>query len=372
MPPYLVVNLTPLTCPALVPGMIPIFVRGSSLLLQIFEDAVLGVSRLPGKSGVIQYFSLTLSVAFEYGAKEIKEMEAPTVSRTDKAWFDILDFPHPDRTEKPRQRGLTMVIDKGLGLTDTRDLMELAGDYVDHVKLTFGTSAFYKTRLLRQKVELVKSYGVDIFPGGTFLELALLQGRVVEYFDRARDLGFTGIEVSDGTIDLDQETRVQTIQLARAYGFSLILSEVGKKDRRDKMRAMTLWQQVQRDLKSGADTVIVEGRESGEGAVIYDDEGQVLEDELQELVTHITDLGRILWEAPQKSQQQELILRFGPNVNLGNVQPQDVLALEALRVGLRGDTLRHYYLTVCQVKTPALGPTSVKSSVKRGVNHPLS
>ncbi|WP_053958645.1 phosphosulfolactate synthase [Sulfobacillus thermosulfidooxidans] len=294
------------------------------------------------------------------------------MSKQDKAWFDILDFPHPDRTEKPRQRGLTMVIDKGLGLTDTRDLMELASDYVDQVKLTFGTSAFYKTRLLRQKIELVKSYGVDIFPGGTFLELALLQGRVVEYFDRARELGFTGIEISDGTISLDQETRWQTIQLARAYGFSLVLSEVGKKDVRDQVTGLALWQQVNQDLEAGADTVIVEGRESGEGVVIYDDEGRVIEEELQELVSHITDPSRILWEAPQKSQQQELILRFGANVNLGNVQPQDVLALEALRVGLRGDTLRQYYLTVCQVKTPALGPTSVKNGVERGVNHPLS
>ncbi len=293
------------------------------------------------------------------------------MSKKDKAWCDILDFPHPDRTEKPRQRGLTMVIDKGLGLTDSRDLMELASDYVDHVKLTFGTSAFYKTRLLRQKIELIKSYGVDIFPGGTFLELALLQGRVVEYLERARELGFTGIEVSDGTIVLDPETRRQTIQLARAYGFSMILSEVGKKDRRDAITEMTLSQQVNRDLEAGADTVIVEGREGGSGTVIYDDEGQVLEEELQELVTHIADPGRILWEAPQKSQQQELILRFGPNVNLGNVQPQDVLALEALRVGLRGDTLRHYYLTVCQVKTPGLGPTSVKHGVERGVKNPL-
>ena len=166
------------------------------------------------------------------------------MSKKDKAWCDILDFPHPDRTEKPRQRGLTMVIDKGLGLTDSRDLMELASDYVDHVKLTFGTSAFYKTRLLRQKIELIKSYGVDIFPGGTFLELALLQGRVVEYLERARELGFTGIEVSDGTIVLDPETRRQTIQLARAYGFSMILSEVGKKDRRDAITEMTYWKRT--------------------------------------------------------------------------------------------------------------------------------
>ncbi|MHB1956005.1 MAG: phosphosulfolactate synthase [Sulfobacillus sp.] len=262
-----------------------------------------------------------------------------------KAWLDILDFPIADRTEKPRQRGLTMVIDKGLGLTDTRDLMELASDYVDYLKLTFGTSAFYHTRLLRQKIELVKSYGVHIYPGGTFLELALLQGRLVEFLDRARELGFTGVEISDGTINLDPETRYNTIKLARVYGFELVVSEVGKKDPRDTIPDLRLWEQVADDLSAGSDVVIVEGRESGQGVVIYDEQGEVLEDELEQMVSHLPDPGRVLWEAPRKHQQQELIMRFGPNVNLGNVEPQDVLALEALRVGLRGDTLRQYYVT---------------------------
>jgi phosphosulfolactate synthase len=298
-------------------------------------------------------------------------MGGSSVSRENKAWFDILDFPRPDRTEKPRQRGMTMVIDKGLGLTDTRDLMELASDYVDQVKLTFGTSAFYKTRLLRQKIELVKSYGVEIFPGGTFLELALLQGKTVEYFDRAYELGFTGVEISDGTIDIDPETCFSTIQLARAVGFSFVVSEVGKKDARDAARGVPLWEQVSRDLDAGADTVIVEGRESGENAVIYDDGGNVLEEELQELVAHIADPSRLMWETPQKSQQQGMILRFGPNVNLGNVPPQEALALEALRVGLRGDTLRQYYLTVCQVNTPANGPKLVKPRTKGEVAYPI-
>lgn len=277
-------------------------------------------------------------------------------SQEGKAWLDILDFPHADRCEKPRDRGLTMVIDKGLGLTDTRDLMELASDYIDHLKLTFGTSAFYNTRLLRQKVELVKSYGVHIFPGGTFLELALLQGRLIQFLDRARDLGFTGIEISDGTINLDPQTRYNTIKLARAYGFELVVSEVGKKDPRDRVPDLLLWEQVRTDLEAGADVVIVEGRESGQGVVIYDENGNVLEEELEEMVEHVVDPTRLLWEAPQKKQQQELILRFGVNVNLGNVQPHDVLALEALRVGLRGDTLRQYYVSLAGLMEPVKWP----------------
>lgn len=262
-----------------------------------------------------------------------------------EAWLDILDFPFKDRSDKPRHNGLTMVIDKGLGLTDTRDLMELGSKYIDHLKLTFGTSAFYSTRLLRQKIELVKSYGVHIFPGGTFLELALLQGRIIQYLDRARDLGFTGIEVSDGTINIDPKTRLNTIKLARTYGFELVLSEVGKKDPRDQEEQGPLYDIVNQDVQAGADIVIVEGRESGEGVVIYDDQGNIVSSEVDDMVQHVKDRDRLLWEAPQKKQQQELIMRFGTNVNLGNVQPQDVLALEALRVGLRGDTLRHYYVS---------------------------
>lgn len=272
------------------------------------------------------------------------------------AWLDILDFPYQNRSQRPRSTGLTMVIDKGLGLTDTRDLMELASGYVDHLKLTFGTSAFYQMRLLRQKIELVKSYGVHIFPGGTFLELALLQGRIIQYLDRARDLGFTGVEISDGTINIDEETRYNTIKLARTYGFDLVISEVGKKDPRDQGASRPLWEQVNDDLEAGSDIVIVEGRESGEGVVIYDDEGNILGDEVTQLVQHVTDAERLLWEAPQKKQQQELIMRFGPNVNLGNVQRDDVLALEALRVGLRGDTLRHYYLTLQGLQEPVKWP----------------
>ena len=272
---------------------------------------------------------------------------------SDRAWAGILDFPAADRQRRPRERGLTMVIDKGIGLTGTRDLMELAGDYVDHVKLTFGTSAFYPHRLLRQKIELVKSYGVDIFPGGTFLELALMQNKLEAFLERAESLGFTGIEVSDGTITIDTATRAATIRRARAFGFPLVVSEVGKKDPRDRVPDLKLWTQVEDDLEAGSDLVIVEGRESGQGVVIYDEAGHILERELEEMVSHASQPGRLMWEAPQKAQQHQLVMRFGPNVNLGNIAPEDALALEALRVGLRGDTLRQYFLTVSEEEATA-------------------
>jgi phosphosulfolactate synthase len=232
-----------------------------------------------------------------------------------------------------------MVIDKGLGLTETRDLLELAADYIDFIKLTFGTSAFYSAGLLRQKIDLVRSYGVNIFPGGTFLEVAMTQGKLNQYISRARELGFTYIEVSDGTITMSESDRESAIKGVLDAGLP-VLSEVGKKDSEDSLPLDRIVEQIRLDLAWGASKVIVEGRESGKGVVIYDKDGAVRDDDLEYLASEAGDSSHILWEAPLKNQQQALIQRFGPNVNLGNVAPGDILALEALRVGLRGDTLR--------------------------------
>lgn len=256
-----------------------------------------------------------------------------------KAWEEVFDFPLPGRVGKPRQDGVTMIIDKGLGLTETRDLLELAADYIDFIKLTFGTSAFYSAGLLRQKIDLVRSCGVNIFPGGTFLEVAMIQGKLDQYISRARELGFTCIEVSDGTITMSEEDRERVIKSVLDAGLP-VLSEVGKKDSEDSLPLDRIIEQIRLDLAWGATKVIVEGRESGKGVVIYDKDGAVRDNDLEYLASQVGDSGHILWEAPLKNQQQTLIQRFGPNVNLGNVAPEDILALEALRVGLRGDTLR--------------------------------
>lgn len=256
-----------------------------------------------------------------------------------KAWHEIFDFPLQGRQPKPRTCGLTMLIDKGIGLTETRELLDLAADYTDFIKLTFGTSAFYPADLLKEKVALVRSYGVDIYPGGTFLEVSLLQGKLERYLERARDLGFSYVEVSDGTITLPSGQRRWCIELAQSYGLRVI-SEVGKKDPSEEIEPQAMLEQVLADLDAGAGKVIVEGRESGQGVVIYDKQGKIKTDTLEALAAGLPDPSVLMWEAPLKAQQQALIMRFGPNVNLGNVAPGDILALEALRVGLRGDTLK--------------------------------
>jgi phosphosulfolactate synthase len=254
-------------------------------------------------------------------------------------WNEILEFPLAGRTCKPRDTGLTMVIDKGLGLIETKELLEMAAGHIDFIKLGFGTSALYSNHILREKIKLVKSYGVDIYPGGTFLEVAVSQGKLDAYLQKSKELGYTFMEVSDGTIDMSPELRAECISKAQRWGFKVI-SEVGKKDARDTVASTQIHKQIKADLEQGVYKVIVEGRESGKGVVIYDQDGLIKEQELEEMLKIIPSLDCILWEAPLKNQQQELIMRFGSNVNLGNVAPGDILAVEALRVGLRGDTLR--------------------------------
>ncbi|MFZ5596461.1 MAG: phosphosulfolactate synthase [Bacillota bacterium] len=255
------------------------------------------------------------------------------------AWRELVKYPLGVRLPKPRSQGLTMIIDKGMGLEETRDLLNIAGEHIDYIKLAFGTSALYNSNVLIDKIELARSHQIHIYPGGTFLEVATTQGKLEEFLLLSRNLGFTCIEVSDGTITLDRDDRARAIMMAGEMGF-LVLTEVGKKDENDTTPVSVFAAQIKEDLKNGAYRVILEGRESGTNVGLYDSEGNFIKDDLEQLLEEIDDPRIILWEAPNKNQQLELISRFGPNVNLGNIPTNEVLALEALRVGLRSDSLR--------------------------------
>ena len=260
-----------------------------------------------------------------------------------RAWEGVFDMPVRGRSEKPRKTGFTMLLDKGLGVASTRDLIDTAADVIDDVKLTFGTSAFYGSDVLKQKNELLRAVDIDIMPGGTFLEVAVWQGRYAEYLKRAKELCFNAIEVSDGTIEMSADLRKDCIKRALDEGFRVI-SEVGKKDPNEKIATALMHEEIAADLETGAFKVIVEARAAGKGVGIFDKDGKVKDDEVDEIVAGVRDPDTLIWEAPIKNQQQHLILRFGPNVNLGNIPPEDILALEALRNGLRGDTLKQAYL----------------------------
>lgn len=260
-----------------------------------------------------------------------------------KAWGDLFSSLFSDRiTTKPREQGLTMVLDRCHSLYDTEDLLTLSGDYIDQIKLTFGTTVFVDESLLRRKIERIRAHGVDIYPGGTLMEAAVVQGIYPQYLQRAQELGFTAVEISDGTITMSRQVRDEAIARALDGGLKVI-TEVGKKDRAIQLSPLEMCDQIAGDLSLGADKVIIEARESGQGIGIYDDEGTVRDDILTAIINCLGDSrGDIIWEAPLKRQQTELIMRCGPNVSLGNIKPRDVLGLEALRCGLRFETFRHH------------------------------
>jgi phosphosulfolactate synthase len=235
-----------------------------------------------------------------------------------------------------------MVIDKGLGEHLLRDLVQTAGDYIDIIKLTFGTSAFYKRDELKKKNEFIRGAGIEVMPGGTFLEVSVWQKTLPAYLVRARELGFTAVEVSDGTIEIDRLARRDAIRMALDEGFKVI-TEVGKKDPAEAPAVEVIQELIREDLGNGAFKVIIEAREAGRGVGIFDKDGGTRAEEIDRILAGGAEVDNLVWEAPLKNQQQDLILRFGPNVNLGNIPPDEVLALEALRQGLRGDTMKRAY-----------------------------
>lgn len=254
-------------------------------------------------------------------------------------WRNVVKPPIAGRALKPRQVGVTMVMDKGRGAIETQDFLDLCGEYVDFIKLAFGTSALYPSRVLSEKIDLIKRHRCEVYPGGTFLEIAFLQGRVEQYFDRCASLGFTAVEVSDGTVQIDPHRRAELVRQAARYGF-IVLTEVGKKDPRQKTSGAEMARTVADDLEAGARWVIIEGRESGRGVGVYDREGHIERERFDDLLAGSRAGDRIIWEAPLKEQQEVLIRAFGPNVNMGNIPPQDVMSLESMRQGLRNDTLK--------------------------------
>jgi phosphosulfolactate synthase len=245
---------------------------------------------------------------------------------------DFLDL--PARSAKPRTQGITHVLDKGLSLSEVDGLIEVAGDSVDIVKLGWGTAL--ATGNLGPKLERYREHGVPVVLGGTLTELAIAQDRLERLIEWVKDLGLAHFEISDGTIVLEHPRKLELIsRLATDF---TVLSEVGSKDDTGAITPPYRWvEQMRAELDAGAWKVIAEGREAGT-AGIFRPTGEVREGLIGEIV-HDIDPARIMFDAPLKHQQVWFVRRFGPDVNLGNIAPADVLALETLRLGLRSDTL---------------------------------
>jgi len=231
------------------------------------------------------------------------------------------------------------MLDKGMGPVSIIDFLEISSDYVDLAKFGWGTSAIHNRDLIKEKTEIYDSYNVIPYPGGTLFEISYQQKKLEEFLEEADKLGFQAIEISDGTININQSDREEIIHDVKDAGF-MAITEVGKKDPIEdhKMTVQNRVDLIKFDLDAGADKVIMEGREGGKGIGIYDNNGKVKENEINLIAQKINN-HKIIWEAPQKEQQVYLILKFGPNINLGNIPPEEITALETLRQGLRGDTL---------------------------------
>jgi phosphosulfolactate synthase len=242
----------------------------------------------------------------------------------------------PERSTKPRTRGLTHVIDSGLSVAGAQSLLEVAADSIDIVKLGWGTALVSAN--LRPKLGCYTAHGIPVVLGGTLTELAVRQGRVDKMIDWLRDLGIAHVEVSDGTIAMEPRVKHELIErLARDF---TVLSEVGSKDSAFIMAPYVWVQQIEADLQAGAWKVIAEARESGT-AGIYRADGEVRTGLIDE-IAHAIDADRLIFEAPRREQQVWFLHQFGSECNLGNIAPDDVLSLETLRLGLRSDTVERF------------------------------
>lgn len=268
-----------------------------------------------------------------------------------KAWFEV--FGDLDRRErKPRPTGLTMVLDKCQGPHAIADHVELIGEYVDHWKLSFGTSALLEADLLREKIALLNEGDITVYPGGTLTEVAMARGVCRDYMRHALRLGFSGIEISDGITHMSRTARDGAIQFALDLGLTVV-TEVGKKDPDQQPQPSKLAEQALADFEAGAAWVTVEARESGRGIGVFAEDGTVDEDDVETIAGIVGDhLERVIWEAPLKKQQEYFILRFGPNICLGNIKPRDVLGIEAMRAGLRFET---FHEVIDELETESFG-----------------
>lgn len=243
----------------------------------------------------------------------------------------------PDRTEQPRTYGLTMVMDKGMGIDEVKNFLSVSSPFVDLVKFGFGTAVV--TQQLRKKIEVYQSYNIPIYFGGTLFEAFLIRNQIDDYIAVLKDYDIKDVEVSDGSVILPHAEKCGYIEkFARHFR---VFSEVGSKDAAHIMPPYQWINLMQAELSAGSTYVIAEAREAG-NVGIYRGTGEVREGLVQEILTQIP-YEKIIWEAPQKAQQVYFLTLLGANVNLGNIAPAEILPLESMRYGLRGDTF-HLFL----------------------------
>jgi phosphosulfolactate synthase len=242
----------------------------------------------------------------------------------------------PARNQKPRISGITMVMDKGLSVNEAKNFMSVSYPHVDILKLGFGTS--FVTPNLIEKLDVYRSYNIPVYFGGTLFEAFLIRNQFDDYIKICKEYKIDYVEVSDGSINIPHAEKCGYIEKLTKFG--TVLSEVGSKDAEHIIPPYKWIELMKAELNAGSTYVIAEAREAG-NVGIYRGSGEVREGLVQEILTQIPG-EKIIWEAPQKAQQLYFIELLGCNANLGNIAPTEVIPLEAMRVGLRGDTFSLY------------------------------
>lgn len=250
----------------------------------------------------------------------------------------MINLPNiPERPIKPREKGVTMVMDKGLSINEANNLIESSEQYIDIVKFGFGSGLL--TKKLNDKIKLYKKHNIKIYLGGTLFEAYIIRNMFNEYCELIKTLELDTVEVSDGCITMNHEKKCDYINKLSNNNFT-VFSEVGYKSE-SKIMGPSQWiDMMSKELEAGSWKVIAEARESG-NVGLYRSGGEVRSDLIEEILINIPK-DKILWEAPKKNQQVWFINLLGANVNLGNIGTNDVIPLECLRLGLRGDTFFNF------------------------------
>jgi phosphosulfolactate synthase len=248
--------------------------------------------------------------------------------------FDLSQI--PARTQQPRTNGLTMVMDKGLSIQEVHNFMSIGKPHTDIVKLGFGTS--FVTPNLKEKIAAYKEYDMPVYFGGTLFEAFVIRDCFDKYIEVIKEFGVSYVEVSDGSITIPHSEKCGYIEKLAKH--TTVLSEVGSKDAAHIIPPYQWIELMNAELEAGSTYVIAEAREAGNVGV-YRGNGEVREGLVQEILTKVPS-EKIIWEAPQKAQQLYFLELCGCNVNLGNIAPSEIIALEAMRIGLRGDTFEFY------------------------------
>lgn len=242
----------------------------------------------------------------------------------------------PERTKKPRQNGYTMAMDKGLSCRQVEDFLSVAADHIDIVKLGWGTS--FVTPKLTEKLQVYADAGIPTYFGGTLFEAFIVRNQFDDYRKILDKYGMSYAEVSDGSIELDHDKKCEYVRILAEQ--VTVLSEVGSKDVEKIIPPYKWIELMQKELDAGAWKVIGEAREGG-NVGLFRSTGEVRSGLVEEILTKIPS-EKIIWEAPIKAQQVWFIKLLGANVNLGNIAPHEVIPLETIRIGLRGDTFSHF------------------------------